>query len=88
MTEERKRELRQLVKEAIENLEIQCRPEVRYQFRPIDVDEYRSYLQEHWTTHSNSRDAALVEFNYNLLIFIRVIKESVQVIREVLGDEA
>ena len=68
MTDERKGKLQQLLNEAIENLEIQCRPEVRDQFQSIDVDEYRSYLQEHWTTHSNSRDAALVDFNYNLHI--------------------
>ena len=74
MTEERKEELRQLLQEAIENLEIRCRPEVRDQFRSIDVDEYRSYLQEHWATYSNSRDAALVDFNYNLHIVNKDIK--------------
>lgn len=74
MTEERKEELRQLLQEAIENLEIRCRPEVRDQFQSIDVDEYRSYLQEHWETHSNSRDAALVDFNYNLHIVNKDIK--------------
>lgn len=74
MTEERKHELRQLLQEAIENLEIRCRPEVRDQFRSIAVDEYRSHLQEHWATHSNSRDAALVDFNYNLHIVNKDIK--------------
>ena len=68
MTEEKKDELKQLLNEAIENLEVRCRPEVRGQFPSIDVNEYRNYLQEHWTTHSNSQDAALVDFNYNLYI--------------------
>ena len=45
MTEERKQELRQLLEEAMENLEI------RHEYGPVSlpVDIYRSYLQERWT---------------------------------------
>ena len=74
MIEERKEELRQLLTEAIGNLEVRCRPEIRSEFPTIDVDEYRSYLQKHWETHANSQGAALVEFNYSLHIVSDVIK--------------
>lgn len=74
MNEKRKEELRRLLEEAMENLEVQCRPDLRSQFPSIDVDDYRSYLYEHWETHANSQEAALVEFNYNLHIVSDVIK--------------
>ena len=74
MTEERKQKLRQLLEKAMENLEVRCRPEIRSEFPSIAVGEYRSYLREHWETHANSREAALVEFNYNLHIVSDVTK--------------
>lgn len=47
MTEEKKQELKQLLNEAVENLEI------RYGHEPIPlpVDVYRNYLQERWASY-------------------------------------
>ncbi|MDE0089684.1 MAG: hypothetical protein OXU23_28470, partial [Candidatus Poribacteria bacterium] len=53
MTEERKEELRQLLNEAMENLEIRLDPANRHQLPPIiNVNEYRSILQQYWIFHS------------------------------------
>ena len=51
MTEERKEELRQLLSEAIENLEI----ESRFTYPPmpsIDINKYKWHLRESWTSYS------------------------------------
>ena len=49
MIEERKQELRQLLNEAIENLEIQSRSGDRYSF-PVEV--YIEHLRERWKSYS------------------------------------
>ena len=48
MTEERKRELRRLLEEAMEDLEIRSRLRDR-DSSPVDVHTYRQYLQQLWT---------------------------------------
>ena len=51
MTEERKEELRQLLNEAMENLEIVS----RFTYPPmpsIDIDKYKWHLREAWTSYS------------------------------------
>ncbi|MDE0635303.1 MAG: HEPN domain-containing protein [Candidatus Poribacteria bacterium] len=53
MNDVRKQELRQLLNEAIENLEIRIDSANRHQLPPIiDVNEYRSILQQYWIFHS------------------------------------
>ena len=47
MTEEKKQELKQLLNEAVENLEIRYGPEPI----PLPVDVYRTYLQERWSSY-------------------------------------
>ena len=47
MTEEKKQELKQLLNEAVENLEIRYGPEPI----PLPVDVYRTYLQERWASY-------------------------------------
>ena len=49
MTEERKQELRQLLNEAMESLEIQTLSGKRYSF-PVDV--YIECLRERWASYS------------------------------------
>ena len=49
MTEKRKRELRQLLNEAIMNLKIGIHCGGR--FLPIPLDPYRKYLQHCWTSY-------------------------------------
>ena len=57
MTNEKKQELRQLLTEAMENLEI--RPRSVNESRSIPVDVYRKHLQERWTSYS-SKDLSVV----------------------------
>ena len=52
MTDERKRELTQLLQETLANLEIRQKSVDGYEF--IHVNEYRSMLQRHWTSYSDS----------------------------------
>ena len=53
MTEERKDELRQLLHEAMANLEIRIDSANRYQLPPIiNVNQYRSILRQYWILHS------------------------------------
>ena len=54
MTQERKDELRQLLHEAIANLEIRIDPAKKPQWPPIiNVDVYRQILQQYWIHHSS-----------------------------------
>ncbi len=81
MTEERKQELRQLLQEAMENLEIRQRSSSHSQSLSMDTHRYRSLLQQYWTSYSES--ALSIVRNYEphivsggtklkLLDFIRV----------------
>ena len=81
MTEKRKQELRQLLQEAMENLEIRQRSSSHSQSLSMDTHRYRSLLQQYWTSYSES--ALSIVRNYEphivsggtklkLLDFIRV----------------
>ena len=53
MTQERKRALRQLLQEALANLEIRIDSANRHQLPPIiNVNEYRAILHQYWISHS------------------------------------
>ena len=87
MTEQRKEELRQLLYEAMEDLEIRPRLAHRFPLPPMDVHTYKAYLRKHWTSYSSD---SLSVMNYvphtskstklTLLDFIR--KEFAPFIRE------
>ena len=83
MTEESKQELRQLLKEATapKNLKIRPRSGNRSQLPSVDVNKYRTYLREHWTSYSEGSLWILRNFDpqianedtkSKLLDFIRV----------------
>ena len=83
MTEESKQELRQLLKEATapKNLKIRPCSGNRSQLPSVDVNKYRTYLREHWTSYSESSLWILRNFDpqianedtkSKLLDFIRV----------------
>ena len=66
MTEERKQELRQLLHEAIENLEIQPRRKNRHQLSSIDVDKYRKYLQQSWVPDSPNFLSVVLDYELHI----------------------
>ena len=72
MTEERKQELKQLLCEAMENLEIRPRSPNSSQLPSVDVHNYRRQLQQRWTFYSESPLAIL--WNYDPHIVSEAIK--------------
>ncbi len=72
MTEERKQKLRQLLCEAMENLEIRPLSSNSSQSPSMDVHNYRRRLQQRWTFYSESPIAILMNYNsltYNPLTY-------------------
>ena len=81
MTEERKQELKQLLQEAMENLEIRQRSADGSPLPPIDVRGYRAHLQQYWKSYSETSLWVVMAYEPNigdenakskLLDFIRV----------------
>ena len=67
MTEKRKQELKQLLCEAMENLEIRPRPSNSSQSPPVDVHNYRRQLQQRWTFYSESPLAILWAYDPHIV---------------------
>ena len=83
MTEERKEELKQLLRKATapENLEIRQRSANSSPLSPIDIRVYRAHLQQYWKSYSETSFGAVMTYESNivnedvkskLLDFIRV----------------
>ena len=72
MTEKKKQELKQLLHEALANLEIRLRSANSSQVLTIDIHEYRMDVQQSWTSHS-LRSASIVE-RYEIHIANDVLK--------------
>ena len=69
MTEERKQELRQLLQEAMENLEIRLRSEGKTQLhRSIDIDKYKEHLQQRWASYPFTINSSSIVWNYEFHI--------------------
>ena len=66
MTDERKKELRQLLSEALGGVEIQPRSNSRFSGIDIDVQAYTELLQQRWIFYS--QDALRILGNFELLI--------------------
>ena len=65
MTEERKQELRQLLQEAIENLEIRLCSEGKTQLsHSIDIDEYKKLLQQRWASYPFTINSSSIVWSY------------------------
>ena len=67
MTEDRKEELEQLLREAIASLEIHPRSANRAQLPSIDVYEYRNYLQQCWTSYSLEGLSVVISYELHIL---------------------
>ena len=52
MTEERKQKLRQLLEEAMDNMEVRISSGDKYQLPSMDVDKYKWHLRQSWTSYS------------------------------------
>ena len=61
MTKKRKEELRQLLSDAMEYLEIQPRY-THPPLPPIDINKYKWYLQESWTSYSPNTEWLMGQF--------------------------
>ena len=65
MNEERKQELTQLLHEAMEYLEIQPRY-THPPLPPVDIDKYKWYLQESWTSYSPNTEWLMGQFKLEI----------------------
>ena len=84
MTEERKQKLRQLLEEAMDNMEVRISSGDKYQLPSMDVDKYKWHLRQSWTSYSE-RSLWIVS-HYSPNIDWNVKSELLEFMREELGS--
>ena len=72
MTEERKQELRHLLNEALENLEIRPRSKNRAQLPSMDIYRYKIELEQYW--RSRSLNLSSITMGYKTYIVNKTVK--------------
>ena len=63
---EEKEELRQLLEDAMDNLQIQPRRKNRHQLPSIDVDKYRKHLQQSWVSDSPNFLSVVLDYELHI----------------------
>ena len=66
MTEERKQELRQLLNEAMENLEIRQRSANNSPLPPIDIRGYGVHLRQYWKSYAETSLGVVMTYEPNI----------------------